>query len=441
LYNNIGGCAPLYTNISNVSGNGTCSLISNTLNTCYGFTTNGDTIGIVWTTASNPLSSACFTTGTIVCAGASGSPYNTIISGDYSKCTASSLSAVCMFVFDRSVCSGAFCGSFVGGGSLNTASGNYNAVVGGQCNFASCGVHNTIGGGWANCIFSGSCNTISGGRNNIINVAGTGNSNTISGGYNNLIQAGSYNFIGNGYTNSHTCKSYMAVLGGGRNNTASGCYSSILGGAFNCACCLAGCSVVGGGCRNTVTSNYASVFGGACNTASGAYSNVAGGWCNTASGNYSSILGGNNNNTNNQACSFIIGQGITASQPNYTYVNNLSSQGNIVATGAVYGSTGVSFLIGVTTYTFQLSDNGNLIGAFNGNASLSAIPSASINYPVGFQTAVMQLSTARVSLSGTGSPTVNQANGYYRTTKQYSSATLMYLGSPAGWVIFGDVSA
>ena len=323
LYNNIGGCSPLFTNISNVSGNGTCSLISNTLNTCYGFTTNGDTIGIVWTTASNPLSSACFTTGTIVCVGASGSPYNTIISGDYSKCTASSLSAVCMFVFDRSVCSGAFCGSFVGGGSLNTASGNYNTVVGGQCNFASCGIHNTIGGGWANYIFCGSCNTISGGRNNIISVANAGNSNTISGGYSNQIQAGGYNFIGSGGSNSHTGKSYLAVIGGGRSNTASGCYSSILGGAFNCACCLAGCSVVGGGCRNTVTSNYASVFGGACNTASGAYSFVAAGSANTA---------GYNN-------TFILGSSLSASAANYTYVNNLSSQGVLygqcLATGSV----------------------------------------------------------------------------------------------------------
>ena len=323
LYNNIGGCAPLYTNISNVSGNGTCSLISNTLNTCYGLTTNGDTIGIVWTTASNPLSSACFTTGTIVCAGASGSPYNTIISGDYSKCTASSLSAVCMFVFDRSVCSGAFCGSFVGGGSLNTASGNYNTVVGGQCNFASCGVHNTIGGGWASCILNGSCNTISGGKNNIINAANTGNSNTISGGYSNLIQAGTYNFIGGGNGNCHTCKSYMAVIGGGRSNTASGCYSSILGGAFNCACCSAGCSVVGGGCKNTVTSNYASVFGGTCNTASGTYSFVAGGCCNNDFGN-----------TN----SFLLGSGLSANQPNFTYVNNLNINNNAIVNSCVAAS-------------------------------------------------------------------------------------------------------
>ena len=53
---------------------------------------------------------------------------------------------------------------------------------------------------------------------------------------------------------------------------------------------------------------------------------------NSASGYFSSILGGQNNDTNSQANTFILGSNITASLSDYTYVNNVSSQG-IVSTG------------------------------------------------------------------------------------------------------------
>ena len=305
------------------------------------------------------------------------------------------------------------CFSNVAGGNGNNASGNYSNVAGGYCNTAS-GLYSNAGG---------YCNNASGYWSN---VAG-GGCNTASG-YLSNVAGGLINNAGG----------YSSNVAGGRNNNASGSFSNVAGGCCNTASGIA--SIVVGGSCNTASGCYSNVAGGQNNTACGPRSNVAGGRCNTASGCYSSILGGINNNTNNQSNTFILGSSLSASNPNYTYVNNLSSQGNIIASGAVYGNTGVTLLTGVTTYTIQLSDSGNLIGAFNGNVSLSATPSGSIKYPIGFQTAVMQLSTARVYLSG-GSVSVNQANGYYKTTKQYSSATLMYLGSPAGWVIFGDVSA
>jgi len=43
-------------------------------------------------------------------------------------------------------------------------------------------------------------------------------------------------------------------------------------------------------------------------------------------------------------------------------------------------------------------------------------------------------------VSGSG-VSVNQAGGYFRTNKQYSTATLVYFGSTSGWVLFGDVAA
>jgi hypothetical protein len=60
---------------------------------------------------------------------------------------------------------------------------------------------------------------------------------------------------------------------------------------------------------------------------------------NIASGNYSFIAGGQNNNTNDKDNTFILGSDITAPEPNYTYVNNLSSQGiGSVSKGLVVGS-------------------------------------------------------------------------------------------------------
>jgi hypothetical protein len=92
-----------------------------------------------------------------------------------------------------------------------------------------------------------------------------------------------------------------------------------------------------------------------------------------------------------------------------------------------------------TTYILQLSDNNTIIGSDNNTTGLSAYPSSSITYPTGFQTAVVQLSTVRISLSGAGSPRINNSNNYFKTTKQFSTASLLYTGSAYGWLAFGDL--
>ena len=178
---------------------------------------------------------------------------------------------------------------------------------------------------------SGYCNTASG---NCSTVAG-GQNNTASGGYSN---------VAGGYSNS-ACGKYSNVSGGfntasgysssvaGRSNTASACYSNVAGGYGNSACVKY--SNVAGGYCNTASGYYSNVAGGYCNTASGNYSNVASGKNNTASGNYSSILGGGCNNTNSQCNTFILGSNITAFQPDYTYVNNLSSTNDLSVAGSL----------------------------------------------------------------------------------------------------------
>ena len=233
----------------------------------------------------------------------------------------------------------------------NTASANYSNVAGGNFNTASGGKSN-VAGGTANSA-SGYFSNIAGGRNN-------------------------------------TASSYIANVAGGYVNTASGYGSNIGGGAFNTACGdrsnIAGgfCNIADGGFSNiaggfcNISSGYESnVAGGICNTASGDRSNVAGGRANTASGCYSSVLGGKFNNTNSQCNTFILGSNITASQPNFTYVNNLSSKENINAN--VINSTNGNSDQWNSAYSNQINFLPLSGGSLTGKLILSSIPNAPLN--------------------------------------------------------------
>ena len=95
---------------------------------------------------------------------------------------------------------------------------------------------------------------------------------------------------------------------------------SLGGGTANIQTRFGGNSAIGG---------YSSITGGVQNSINGLGSSIAGGYNNTASGNYSFIAGGSGNNTSGFSNAFILGASLSASQPNYTYVNNLSSQNKI----------------------------------------------------------------------------------------------------------------
>ena len=136
-----------------------------------------------------------------------------------------------------------------------------------------------------------------------------------------------------------------------------------------------------------------------------------------------------------------VGIGTNAPSEKLTVSGNISGNGNLTVTGNVFGGTNINLTNG-STYTIQLSDNGGTIASSNSTVGLTAVPSSSITYPTGFQTSIIQLSTARVALSSNSvGLSINQANGYIRTTKQYSAATLLYTGTLGGWVLFGDVGA
>ena len=261
----------------------------------------------------------------------------------------------------------------------NTASGNYS----------------NVGGGGGGNTASGNSSNVAGGTFN----TACGNSSNVSGGW------------------SNTASGCYSTVAGGYQNTASGVYSSVAGGSGNTACGVG--STVAGGIFNTASGSISNVAGGRDNTASGPYSNVAGGCQNTASGYYSSILGGLCNNTNNQANTFILGSNITALSANYTYVNNISSQGIVSANGGNSNQWNETY----TTYTANSASYATLNYVDNNFFNLSG-------GTISGATRINNNLTVFGNLTATGTTTF--ANTIFSVT---SSLSVVHIGSgPALYV-------
>jgi len=96
------------------------------------------------------------------------------------------------------------------------------------------------------------------------------------------------------------------------------------------------CLGIGGGsvlpntlAGNTSSGSYSTIINGTQNRALSTYTTIINGNSNTASGNYSFIAGGSANDTRGFTNTFILGTALSATQANYTYVNNLSSKNYI----------------------------------------------------------------------------------------------------------------
>jgi hypothetical protein len=126
---------------------------------------------------------------------------------------------------------------------------------------------------------------------------------------------------------ANTVSGNFATVVNGTSNTSNGCFTTIIGGAFNTAT-LSG-SVVVSGCTNTASGYASSIINGIQNQALSGYTTVINGQSNTASGYHSFIAGGSANDTRGFTNTFILGTALSATQANYTYVNNLSSKNYI----------------------------------------------------------------------------------------------------------------
>lgn len=300
-FNHTGGFRPWSVTSSGLSGNGSCTCI-NTGNGgfCSQFSPAGTAgaVSIIWTTAATGPSLSAANYGIVNIGPSSGNANAIIVSGcDFSSCTSSGLSATNVWLYDRCL-NNSNCNTFIGGGILNTASGNYSSVLGGIFNHAL-GTCSVVGGGFLNS--AGSIGTVVAGgvcncTGNIWAVVAGGNSNCAN---------------NNG-----------GVVSGGRSNTNSGFYSIIGGGICNVV--TGTCSTIVGGRCNNVTGIYSTIAGGNVNTASSSYSTIIGGNNNIASGIYSFIAGGSANDTRGFANTFILGTALSATRSNATFVNNLA---------------------------------------------------------------------------------------------------------------------
>jgi hypothetical protein len=272
----------------------------------------------------NALSGYCITDSVI-----GGGSYNKIVSNSNSNY---SLQYIVVAGGYNNTASGCYAsGSVIGGGFNNCNLGNYGVIVGGNTNkITSCCGGNFIGGG------------------TYITICGYNGSSVIGGGYRNTTS---------GYSGSD-------VIVGGSSNTSSAYYGNNFIGAGNYNCidgsssgCTTGSSVIVGGTFNYILGCNSAVVGGAYNSLSASQAFIGGGFQNTGSGNYSAILGGRCNNDNGNTNVFILGSNITAVSANYTYVNNLSSQGIIAdQTGTsnnwntIYNYTSANFAAKAPSY-------------------------------------------------------------------------------------------
>jgi len=404
-FNHMGGYAPNnITAAASISGNGTnTALIQTGIGSCFSASSTTGAVSLMWMTsgtAFSNLSSACFTTANVVTNAAN----CIIINGDYSTCTGTGLSACNIWVFDRCLNQGG-CFNFIGGGVLNTASNCYSTIGGGIRNVASC-FYTTVGGGFFN---AASCNysTVAGGQ-----------CNTAS---------GTYSFVGGGLINNAGPRS--GILGG-RSNTASAYYSAIVAGNNNCICSTnsnPNNSFIGAGSRNTTQNRWAVIGGGCCNNVSGCWGVIGGGYLNTVSGLYSFVAGGSANDTKGFTNTFILGSNLSASQVNYTYVNNISAQSTISAPS-------------ISAVTFY-GDGSKLTGITSGGGSglylplsggtmtggLSA-PSLSANnfYGSGSEAILSDGLSANNTGQGTNTLSLNFSNGVYIGGNGSLSATNIY---------------
>lgn len=232
--------------------------------------------------------------------------------------------------------------SVIGGGGCNTSSGIYTSILGGSCNTITTGQYSTINGGLRNSIQQ-THSYIGGGCTNTVTSSGT----VIAGGVNNCA-VGTGAFIGGGINNVNR-GNYAIIIGGCNNNICEASVGSTVLGvnitaeqpfttyvnnlSTNGSIC--GSTLYGDGSNITglvlpsdLAYRYTSVFSGTQGFNNISNTNEPSN--NALSGAFSFIASGSGNSTSGFNNTFILGSGLSATCADYTFVNNISSQGAII---------------------------------------------------------------------------------------------------------------
>ena len=189
----------------------------------------------------------------------------------------------------------------VGGGWQNQATGPYTVVSGGSSNTAS-GEYAAVGGGYHNTA-SGRSPHVAAGEQNAASAAyasvGGGLGNEVTAQYGTIAGCGRSD-ANDEATRNKVTETYGAIGGGGKNragndntNDADAPYATVSGGYDNKASSLG--TFVGGGYGNEASNTNSAVAAGLGNKARGVKSFVGGGWSHDASGEDAAIGGGMGN--------------------------------------------------------------------------------------------------------------------------------------------------
>lgn len=232
-----------------------------------------------------------------------------------------------------------------------------------------------------------------------------------------------------------------STLAGGFQNVASGDYSISIGGASNQS--TNGYTTIVGGATNECTGNRATVAGGGNNKALGTNSIVAGGYYNTIDGDNSSATGGQYNTDNNLDNVHILGSFLSAGKANFTYVNNISSQG--IITGTLSAATYVATITSTagTNYVLTLDDaSRTLIDTASATTTYSVPPNTATAFTIGTQIIVIQgnKSASNYTLLSAGNGvTINSYNSSLSLAGNYAAGTLIKTATDT-WYLIGNLA-
>ena len=323
-------------------------------------------------------------------------------------------------------------------------------IIGGNCNLLNIGNYNSIIGGQCNC--GGGCN------------------NVTLGGFSNYDGA-TWSVIAGG-----TCNSGCAVavgigpnfIAGDKNRIDSSCGSSILGGCDNKIC--GNCSSIVGGNSNILgfssrTTNASFIGGGALNIITGAspdpcgassviWNTIVGGYANKITDCLGSILGGRQNTVTHYGAT-VIGDGAARDKFSRGACSlSLDFNGGIFLTGSnitlspspLAGRVDFcdSNLINATPNILNVNSN-FLIGAgYNSRVILANSGSMltgtiSLGNPTGFNSSVIQIGVGQVQITGAAGVIIQSYNNQFRTAGQYATISLLHSGNN-GYIMYGNTA-
>ena len=181
-----------------------------------------------------------------------------------------------------------------------------------------------------------------------------------------------------------------------------------------------------GGYNNDISGGGSSVVNGEDNDIDGDFSFIGSGYKNkiSAAGDYSAILGGSNNLIEHQN-SFAIGSNLISNESNFTYVNNISSQGSFYGDGS--GLTNLAAAVAPDTEVRSLTSNWNstysTVSSLSSNwdSTYTNVQSNSANW----QTAYAYVSANSINLTATNVFVANDLTVTDTVSAKYYQGTLI----------------